>query len=185
MQLVSTMTSVEQKLNVVCLHVLQYQAQRSLVKHIVSIAKNDVNNNLPVQFRRKVIIINMGQNLGPPNFEGEQPGGTYYFSPLTVLLFGIVDNVTEDGFDRMDAYIWREQDGDRGANNICSCLYKYFKMRGWIQRNYGKLSIVADHCGGQNKNRVVVRFLVWLVEMGYFPRIRLIFSYEGSHEECS
>ena len=156
----STINSVEQKLSIARLHVLQYQAQRNLVNCVISTAKSDIENNVPSIFRRKVITIDMGQNLGLPNFEGEQPGDTYYFSPLTVLLFGIVDNATDDGFDRMDAYIWREQDGDRGANNICSCLYKYFKMRGWLQRNYGELSIVADNCGGQNKNRVVVRFLM-------------------------
>ena len=121
----------------------------------------------------------MGQNPGLPNFEGEQPGDTYYFSPLTVLLFGIVDNATEDGIERMDAYVWRENDGERGANNICSCLLKYFKMRGWLKKNYFELSIVADNCGGQNKNRIVLRFLMWLVEVGYFPKIRLIFLVKG------
>ena len=75
--------------------------------------------------------------------------------------------------------MWREQDGDRGANNICSCLWKYFGMRGWLRNNYVDLSIVADNCGGQNKNRIVVRFLMWLVEMGIFPRIRLIFLVKG------
>lgn len=39
MQLVSTMNSVEQKLNVACLHVLQYEAQRSFVNCVISIAK--------------------------------------------------------------------------------------------------------------------------------------------------
>ena len=76
----------------------------------------------------------MGQNLGLPNFEGEQPGDTYYFSPLTVLLFGIVDNTTDDGYDKMDAYLWREQDGDRGASNICSCLLEHLKMHGWLRK---------------------------------------------------
>ena len=142
-------------------------------------AKSDVSNNLPDHLCRKVITIDMGQNLGLPNFEGKQPGDTYYFSPLTVLLFGIVDNATRDGYERMDAYVWREQDGDRGANNICSCLWKYFHMRGWLKKNYSDLCIVADNCGGQNKNRIVVRFLMWLVEMGYFPRIRLIFLVKG------
>ena len=45
----------------------------------------------------------MGQKLGSPNFEGEKLDDKYYFSPLTVLLFGIVDNATQDGVDRRNA----------------------------------------------------------------------------------
>ena len=42
LQLVSAIASVEQKLNNARLHVLQYQAQRSLVNRIISMAKCDV-----------------------------------------------------------------------------------------------------------------------------------------------
>ena len=68
-QLVSTLTSVVHKLNVARLHVLQYQAQRDFFNHIISIEKNEVKNNLPVQFC-KVIKIYMGPNLELSNFEG-------------------------------------------------------------------------------------------------------------------
>ena len=47
----------------------------------------------------------MGQNLCLPNFEAEQPGDTYYLSPLMVLLLGVVDNATKDGLNKMNAYI--------------------------------------------------------------------------------
>ena len=122
----------------------------------------------------------MGQNLSLPNLEGEQPGNTYYFSPLTAYLFGVVDNATDDGDDRMRCYTWLEGEADRGANNICSCLLKDFKSRGFLdQENYGSLTIIADNCGGQNKNKHVVRFLMWLVEMHYFPEINLFFLVKG------
>ena len=120
-ELVSTIANVERQFSIARTHVMKYQAQRALVKHVIALAKSDVQNNLPLQFCCQVITIDMGQNLGLPNFEAEQPGDTYYFLPFTVLLFGIVDNATEDGSARMDAYVWREQDGDRGANNISSC----------------------------------------------------------------
>ena len=55
--------------------------------------------------------------------EADQLGDTYYMSPLMVLLFGVVINATEDGGkDRMNAYISQEFEGDRGSNNIVSCL---------------------------------------------------------------
>ena len=126
----------------------------------------------------------MGQNLCLPNFEAEQPGDTFYLSPLTVLLFGVVDNAylasAADRKDRMNAYIWREDEGDRGANNIASCLLMDLKRRGWFNSpNFSELTYIADNCGGQNKNKIVVRFLMWLVEIKLFPRIRLLFLVKG------
>ena len=94
---------VEQKHAFAHSHILQYQSQRKLVNSIITITKTDVKNNLPLQFCRKVIIIYMGQKLGSPNFEGEKSDDTYYSLPLTILLFGIVDNATQDGLDRRNA----------------------------------------------------------------------------------
>lgn len=80
----------------------------------------------------------------------------------------------------MNAYTWLEGDGDRGANNITSCLYKDFAYRGFFNsRQYGDLTIIADNCGGQNKNKVVVRFFMWLMETKVFPRVRLFFLIKG------
>ena len=101
-------------------------------------------------------------------------------SPLTILLFGLVNNATEDGKDRMNAYIWQEFEGGRGSNNIVSCLLMDLKKRGWMNvPNYSELTYIADNCGGQNKNRVVVRFLMWLVENKVFPKITLFFLVKG------
>ena len=84
---------------------------------------------IPLTFRQKGLTIDMGQNLCSPNFEEDQPGNIYYFTPITIYLFGIVNNTTDDGHDRMNAYIWCEFDGDRGANNITSCFLKDFQKR--------------------------------------------------------
>jgi len=51
---------------------------------------------IPPVFKHKVITIDMGQNLQLPNFPAEQPGDTYYLSPLTIYLVGIVDNASFD-----------------------------------------------------------------------------------------
>jgi hypothetical protein len=161
-------------------HVRQYQVQRHQARLLIESARNDVTYNLPSLFRRKVLTIDMGQNLCLPNFEAEQPGDTYYFSPLTVLLFGVVDNATEDRKDRMNAFIWREFDGARGANNIASCLLKDLKLRGCFRApNFGELTYIADNCGGQNKNKVVIRFLMWLVENRIFPQVKIHFLVKG------
>eukprot|EP00957_Ditylum_brightwellii_P071640 5446113-Ditylum_brightwellii.AAC.1 len=115
----------------------------------------------------------MGQNLCLPNFAGNQPGDMYYLSPLTIYLFGVVDNSKHSRQDghHMNAYVWSEYEADRGANNITSCLLYEFQLQGWLsQTNYGDLIIIANNCRGQNKNKHVVRFLMWLVEARFFPK---------------
>lgn len=73
-------------------HVRQYQVQRDGSRTVISLVRIDIANLLPSLFHRKVLTIDMGQNVCVPNFEGEQPGNMYYLSPLTVLLFGVVNN---------------------------------------------------------------------------------------------
>ena len=40
-------------------------------------------------------------------------------------------------------------------------------------------NIVMDNCGGQNKNRMVVRFLMMLTEIGFFKTCRMVFLVRG------
>ena len=68
-------------------HVKMYQTQRNWERKVISISRLDITYHLPSIFCQKVLTIDMGQNLCLPNFEGKQPGDTYYMSPLTVLLF--------------------------------------------------------------------------------------------------
>eukprot|EP00957_Ditylum_brightwellii_P077825 5914697-Ditylum_brightwellii.AAC.2 len=54
------------------------------------------------------------------------------------------------------------------------------KKWGWLNRhNYGELTYIANKCGGQNKNKVIVRFLMWLVETMVFPKVTLLFLMKG------
>ena len=80
----------------------------------------------------------------------------------------------------MNAYIWQYFQGDRGQNNITSCLLMDLKIRGWLSTpNHGELTYIDDNCGGQNKNICVVRFLMWLVKEKIFPRVTLLFLVKG------
>ena len=118
-------------------HVRQYQVQRDEKRRLISVSKLDLINRLPSLFRRRVFTIDMGQNLGLPNFEGEQPGAVYYFIPITVLLFGVVDNTSSDadGKERMNSYVWQKFEGDRGANNIVSGLLRELKLHALLRLN--------------------------------------------------
>ena len=86
-------------------HVKMYQIQRNWTEKVISIACLDITYHINYIFRRKVLTIDTGQNLCLPNFEGKNPGDMYYTSPLTVLLFGVVNNSTSDVQDRTNAYI--------------------------------------------------------------------------------
>ena len=73
-----------------------------------------------------------------------------------------------------------KSEGDCGANNIASGLLKDFQQRGWFSSpNFGDLSLIVDNCRGQNKNKHIVRFLMWLVETRVFKRIELCFLIKG------
>ena len=93
-------------------HVTQYQTQRKWSKHKIKCAKLNLIRCVPRLFRRKVLTIDMRQDLGIPNFEVGQLGDFYYYSPLTCYLFGVVDNSSEK-LAIINAYVWREGDGDR------------------------------------------------------------------------
>lgn len=99
------MVSIEYTLVKAKAHVRQYQAQREQAKYVISIAEMDITNHLPSLFRRRCLTIDMRHNLAMSNFEGGRLGYTYYKSPLTFLLFGVVDNTTDDKNDKMNAYI--------------------------------------------------------------------------------
>ena len=74
-------------------------------------------------------------------------------SPLIFLLFAVVNNSIYNGQDRMNAYIWKEFDGDCVQNIITSFLLMDFKNRvSLIPPNYGELTCIANNFGGQNKN---------------------------------
>eukprot|EP00957_Ditylum_brightwellii_P134810 10278462-Ditylum_brightwellii.AAC.1 len=147
------LTTMQDKMIEAKAHIHAYQVQQEESKQIISLACRDISNNLPSLFCNRVLTINMGQNLNLPNFKGEQPGDTFYLSPLTVLLFGVVDNATENGNGHMNAYIWQEFEGERGANNIASCLMKDLQLRGlFLQPNHGQLTYIADNCGTYKKH---------------------------------
>jgi len=61
-------------------------------------------------------------NLKLPHFGAEQPHDIYYFSALTVNIFGLVD-VTKFP-TTMHAYGYLEDKGGKGGNNVASLLIK-------------------------------------------------------------
>ena len=117
------------------------------------------------------------QNMALPHFGGEQPGETYYFSPLGVYCFGMVDPTV----DKLYAHLYSEGQGQKGGNNVASLIMKTLAHINILNEDEAgrELSIVMDNCGGQNKNCMVLRLGLYLVEVGYFKTVNLIFLVRG------
>ena len=80
-------------------------------------------------------------------FNKEQPGCSYYFSPLGIYILGMVDQeyVAKDGeiCDHMHGHVNHEGVRRKGANYVCSLIIcTLFKMR-ILQENDigGKLNL--------------------------------------------
>jgi hypothetical protein len=64
---------------------------------------------------------------------------------------------------------------------VASLLMKVIKDLGWLIPGEcgGRLSIVMDNCGGQNKNKMVLRLALYLVEKKLFKCVEFIFYIRG------
>jgi hypothetical protein len=106
-------------------------------------------------------------------------------SPLTINNLGVVNqaNLQNDGQvkDLMHCHVYHEGVGSKGGNNVCSLLHKTLDSEGLLRADDQglELNVVYDNCSGQNKNNTVLRYLLWIVEMGYFRRVNFIFLVVG------
>jgi hypothetical protein len=125
------------------------------------------------------MVCDYAQILGLPHFGEEQPADIYYFSELTVNIFGVAD-ITQKP-TKMLVHGYTEGEGGKGGNNVASLVMKALHNLGWIKVNrMGKrLSIIMDNCGGQNKNKFVLRLALYLIELRRFQVVELIFYIRG------
>jgi hypothetical protein len=119
------------------------------------------------------------QNLCLPNFASEQPGDTYYLSPLNCFCFGMVDCSAVP--TRIAGLMYTEDIGRKGGNNVASLIWYNLQRLGVINtpEPFKEINIVMDNCGGQNKNRMVLRLLFYLVKRKVATVARIIFLVRG------
>jgi hypothetical protein len=72
------------------------------------------------------MVCDYAQNLGLRHFGEEKPADIYYFSELTVNIFGIAD-VTKKP-TKILAYGYTEDQGGKGGNNVASLVMRGFKI---------------------------------------------------------
>ncbi len=120
-----------------------------------------------------------------PVYNKEQPGCTYYFSPMSVYNLGVVDHahVYDDGWvgEHLHYHVYTEGISKKGANNVASLIMKLLHKLNLLREDSvgGKLNIIFDNCSGKNKNNTVLKLPAWLMAMGYFKEIHFIFLVVG------
>ena len=138
-------------------HVRQTRSQRQLtnLKIEQAIFTNDeVLSVLSQEQRVQTIIIDYCQNLNLPHLGADQPGDTYYFSPLSIFCFGVCNAINNE----LTAYIYNESEGAKGGNNVASLVIDYVKHN-FVHDDkvpMKELNIIMENCTGQNKNRMVI-----------------------------
>lgn len=161
-------------------HVVDAREMRKFANQKMKEAQEDERNDVAWSDRRNCLVVDYCQNMELPFFGASQPGDTYYLSPLGIFCLGVSNVGIED--HTLNAYIYHEGEGKKGGNNVASLLMKDITDRGWIDATKGprkELTIIMDNCGGQNKNRMVLRLACLMVELKYFETVTFCFLVAG------
>lgn len=70
----------------------------------------------------------------------------------------------ESGTRSVQCYLWGECDGKRGANDICSGVYKYLQWADCEYPTIKEIILYCDSCSGQNKNQQMLAMLSWFIK---------------------
>ena len=82
----------------------------------------------------------------------------YYKSKLNVLNLTIYDLKTNN----CECYVWDETNGNRGVNEIGSCVLEFIKN---VNNNRTEKDIIfwSDNCAGQQKNKFMIAMYLYCV----------------------
>jgi hypothetical protein len=115
------------------------------------------------------------QNASMPQMGASQPGETYYYSSLLVPIFGIVEPSLGPDIDHLHAYGYYEHEVKKGGNSVHSLLWKYLDSCKLLDANdpIGELNWTFNDCPRQNKDWMVIRFFMHVVEHGFFLKVKI------------
>jgi hypothetical protein len=109
-------------------HIKMARAQRALYQAKVADAVADATAKKEHLVRRYTFVVDYGQNMELPMYNKEQPGCTYYFSPMSVYNLGVVDHahVYDDGWvsEHLHCHVYTKGIGKKGANNVALLIYE-------------------------------------------------------------
>ena len=114
----------------------------------------------------------MAQQVFYPN-DPLQPGPMYFLTPRKCAIFGVCC----ESIPRQVNYLIDEAvDMGKGSNAIVSMLHHFFAHHGLGEKT---VHLHADNCGGQNKNAIMVHYLLWRVMTNQHTEITLSFMIPG------
>jgi hypothetical protein len=167
------------------------RAQRVLYQAKVADAVADATARKEHSVRRYTFVVDYGQNMELPVYNKEQPGCTYFFSPLSIYNLGVVNpaHIYNDGrvSEHLHCHVYTEGIGKKGANNVASLIMKTLQKLNLLHEDSvgGELNIIFNNCSGQNRNNTVLKLLAWLMAMGYFKEIHFIFLVVGHTQNAA
>ena len=172
-------------------HIKMARAQRALYQAKVELAVRDATANKDQLRRVYTFVVDYGQNMELPISNKEQPGCTYYFSPLSVFNLGVVNHARayNDGCvsEHLHCHVYHKGVGKKGANNVASLIIKTLRQLNILRDDSvgSELNVILDNCLGQNKNNTVLRMAVWMMAMNYFKEVNFIFLVVGNTKNAA
>ena len=156
-------------------HQRVYQGERSVYNSERKQAEEDrekyAAGKLKVEKCTEHICMDYGQSIAVPHTT-DQLGGTFYLNMRNFHLFGISSTLE----NTQTFYTYDERETGKGANEVISFLNDFLANRKIQAPN---IRIHADNCTGQNKNKYVMWYLIWLAATGRVRRIEYKFMIKG------
>ena len=96
----------------------------------------------------------------------------YYSRKLSVYNFTVYNQGTKEG----KCYMWDESHGNRGANEIGTCLFKHMCS---LPSYVSHVSMFCDSCCGQNRNKYIALALLHMIKQSNLNIIDMKYLVSG------
>ncbi len=125
-------------------HIKMARAQRALYQEKVAAAVASTRTGKQHGESVYCFVVDYGQNMELPIYNSEQPGVTYYFSPLSVYNMGMVNHGHDYGDDynddrgvaeHMHCHVYHEGVGKKGANNVSLLIVKTLHLHNLLRED--------------------------------------------------
>ena len=141
--------------------------KKTLTQYFLS-HRNESKNGAPCS--RDILVnysFDMAQQVHYPN-DPLQPGPIYFLTPRKCGIFGVCC----EAIPRQINYLVDESvDIGKGSNSIISKLHHFFHTFGLGEQ---RVTLHADNCSGQNKNNMMLQYLMWRCMVGLHKEIAFL-----------
>ncbi|XP_050301041.1 uncharacterized protein LOC126739410 [Anthonomus grandis grandis] len=124
---------------------------------------------------KRAICFDLQKTLPTPHLTCSK---VYYLRQLWTYNLGIHD--LSSGIGNM--YMWHEGEGSKGSQEVMSCLLKHIES---LPKTVTHIDAFSDNCGGQNKNKNIIKFWMYIVQFTHIESVDHRFLVSGhSFIEC-